>query len=205
MLKKAGATPGIPRIGLGTHSTCNEAGNALQEKLLREFCLNPDWAQLNDWEYGAYRYEATHGEVRKIAVNGATATFEATRFAAVWTGDAIPLSLKFAGAQPVSARTADRTLVRELRGTWTLPHAQGRERLHGRIARADEGGVCQDFPGLRVAVEPDEAAGRLVVRVMNQTGCDLRELRVVAAFPPKWTVRANLRWGASRGWTTLSG
>jgi hypothetical protein len=38
-------------------------------------------------------------------------------------------------------------------------------------------------------VEPEEAAGRLRVRVENRTGRNLRRLHVEAAFPPKWTIR----------------
>ena len=190
MVAKARATPEIPRFGLGTHSWCDESGNALQEELLKEHCLNPDWAQLNDWEYGAYRYEAVHGGVRKVSVRGATATFEVTRFFPAFTGDAIPLSLAFSGAEPFSAKTDDGDLARGERGTWTLPHARGAGRLHDRIARANADGLCADLPGLRVSVEPDEAAGRLRVRLENQTGRALRCIRAIAAFPPKWTGRS---------------
>ena len=190
MLGKARGTPDIPRFGLGTHSWCDESGNALQEELLRELCLNPDWAQLNDWDYGAYRYEAAHGGVRKVSVRGATATFEATRFLPAFTGAVLPLSLVFSGAEPVAVGTSEGDLARGERGTWALPHATEAGRLHDRIARADADGLCAAFPGLRVAVEPDEAAGRLRVRVENRTGRALRRIRAVAAFPPKWTARS---------------
>ena len=190
MLGKARGTPDIPRFGLGTHSWCDESGNALQEELLKEHCLNSDWAQLNDWEYGAYRYEAVHGGVRKVSVRGATATFEATRFFPAFIGDAIPFSLTFSGAEPISAKTDDGDLVRGNRGTWTLPHAKDAGRLHDRIARASADGLCAELPGLRVTVEPDEAAGRLRVRVENRTGRALRRICAAAAFPPKWTGRS---------------
>lgn len=124
MLDKAIASPDIPRLGLGTHSWCNADGNALQEALLKEHCLNPDWAQLNDWEYGAYRYEALHGGVRKVSTDGSRVVFEATRFFPAWIGDTIPLSLRFSGAEPSRIRTADAELSRGERGTWTLPHAK---------------------------------------------------------------------------------
>ena len=190
MLAKASASPDIPRLGLGTHSWCGADGNALQEALLKEHCLNPDWAQLNDWEYGAYRYEALHGGVRKVSTDGNRAVFEATRFFPAWTGDTIPLSLKFSGAEPLCVRTADGALARGGRGTWTLPHADDAGRLHDRIARTGADGRCTAFPGLRVAVEPDEAEGRLRVRVENGTGRVLRRLFAAAAFPPKWSLRS---------------
>ena len=189
MLAKARETPDIPRFGLGTHSWCDEQGNALQETLLKEHCLNPDWAQLNDWEYGAYRYEAVHGGIRKVSVDGNRATFEATRFFPAFIGDTIPLSLRFSGAEPISAKTAESDLAKGERGTWTLPHAKEAGRLHDRIERADADGLCPAFPGLRVMVEPDEETGRLNVRIENQTGRDLRCIHVAAAFPPKWTIR----------------
>ena len=189
MLGKAREAPDIPRFGLGTHSWCDESGNALQEEMLKEHCLNPDWAQMNDWEYGAYRYEAVHGGVRKVSVSGNRATFEAKRFLPAFIGDTIPLSLKFSGAEPIDAKTADGNLARGERGTWTLPHAKAAGRLHDRIARADADGLSQEFPGLRVMVEPEEETGRLNVRIENRTGRDLRRIFVAAAFPPKWTVR----------------
>ena len=92
-------------------------------------------------------------------------------------------------ASVLAVRTAEGDLAHGERGTWTLPHAKDAGRLHSRIARADADGVCADFPGLRVAVEPDEEAGRLRVLVENRTGRDLRRIYVVAASPPKWTIR----------------
>jgi hypothetical protein len=190
MLGKASSSSEVPRLGFGTHSWCNAEGNDLQETLLREYCVRPDWAQLNDWEYGAYRREALHGGIRKVSADGDTVTFEATRFFPAQTGDAIPLSLKFSGAEPLCVRTADGALARGGRGTWTLPHADDAGRLHDRIARTGADGRCTAFPGLRVAVEPDEAEGRLRVRVENGTGRVLRRLFVAAAFPPKWSLRS---------------
>ena len=189
MLAQASASPDIPRLGLGTHSWCGADGNALQEALLKEHCLNPDWAQLNDWEYGAYRYEALHGGVRKVSTDGNWAVFEATRFFPAWTGDTIPLSLRFSGAEPVRIRIAEAELARGERGTWRLPHAKDAGRLHDRIVRADADGLCEGIAGLRVSVDPDEPAGLLRVRVENRTGRELRRLRLVAAFPPKWSCR----------------
>lgn len=189
MFGKASASPDIPRLGLGTHSWCDEKGNALQEALLREHCLNPDWAQVNDWEYGAYRYEALHGGVRKVSVDGVRAVFAVTRFFPAQIGASLPLSLKFTGAGPTAVKTSEGDLARSERGTWTLPHSNEAGRLHDHIARADAEGLCAEFPGLRVAVEPDEGEGKLRVRVENKTGRGLRRLRIAAAFPPKWPVR----------------
>ena len=189
MKNAALASPEIPRLGLGTHSWCNDAGNDLQEALLKEYCLDPKWVQLNDWQYGAYRYEVLHGGVRKVSSSGNVATFEATRFFPAQIGDDMALSLKFSGAQPVSVRTKAGALAKGERGTWTLPHAAG-ARLHDRIACADGDGLTHDFPGLKVVVSPDEKDGVLHVRIENRTGRDLRRVCVAGAFPPKWSRRS---------------
>lgn len=194
MLDSAKNSPDIPRIGLGTHSWCDAEGNALQEQLLKEHCLNPDWAQLNDWEYGAYRYEALHGGVRKVSVNGDRAIFEATRFFPAQIGADIPLSLMFSGAEPLSVGTGKQPLGRGGRGTWTLPHSADARHLHERIARADDGGRCPEFPGLQVSVSPDEEKGVLRIRMENRTGRDLKRIYVEAAFPPKWSNRNGGQW-----------
>lgn len=194
MLDAALASPDIPRLGFGTHSWCNAEGNAIQESLLKKHCLNPDWAQLNDWEYGAYRYEALHGGVRKLSVNGNRATFEATRFFPAQIGADIPLSLKFSGATPLGVRTEGGDLPRGERGTWTLPHAAKAGRLHDRISCVAADGTCSDFPGLQVSVSPHEEKGVLCVRLGNGTGRELRRISVAAAFPPKWSTR-NARKG----------
>lgn len=186
-MPKAKASPDIPRLTLGTHAWCNDAGNALQEAWLKEFCANPAWAQLNDWEYGAYRYQAVHGKVEKTGVKGKTATFRVTRFAPQFVGDPIALSLKFT-VEPTDVRAADASVVRGGRGTWRLPHAADRK-LHTAIARADEKGETAVFPGLKVEVAPDEAKAVLTVRITNGTARPLARVHVAAAFPPMWSVR----------------
>ena len=187
MQGKALASPTIPRLGFGTHSWCDDIGNDLQKRLLEEFCVRPEWAQLNDWQYGAYRYEVLHGGIRKLAVDGNKATFEATRFFPSQIGADMALSLKFS-PPPLSVLAEAKVLAKGERGTWILPHAADAHCLDC-IACAGGDGTAPEFSGLKATISPDEREGMLRVHVENRTGRDLRRICVTAAFPPKWVRR----------------
>lgn len=168
----------VPRVTLGTHSWCDAKGEADQESWLKEFFHPEGGVQMNDWEYGAYRYQFLHGGVVKAGTNGARATFRVKRYAAAHVGDPIALSLKFSVA-PVRVGGAGQDLVRAPRGTWTLP--QDREgALLPEISLAGDG---------TLEVVPDEASAKLTLRFRNRTGEELRNLYLAAALPPKWSVR----------------
>ena len=178
--KRARENPLVPRVTLGTHSWCDDAGNARQEAWLKEFFHPADGVTLNDWEYGAYRYQYLHGGVRKTGVKGNRATFRVTRYAPVFVGDAIALSLTFAGGAAPSAVRCGAPLAQGKRGTWTLPH-DAREARPAFIATKIE--------GLALDIVPDESAATLTVRVRNATGEALSRLFVAAALPPRWQAR----------------
>ena len=171
---------GVPRVTLGTHSWCNDEGTANQGRWLKEFFLSPGAVQMNDWEYGAYRYSFLHGSARKTGVKGTVATFEVVRYSPAFLGDMIPLSITFSEA-PVSVKAASTAAVAKgANGTWTLPHDSA-HRMASEISGA--------FNGLDVAVEPDETAGKLFVTLRNATGGELSDVTVVAVLPPKWNRR----------------
>lgn len=177
-LAAAFRNPDVPRVTLGTHSWCDAAGEARQEEWLREFFLRDDAVRMNDWEYGAYRYQYLNGGVRKEGTAGAKATFRVRRFAAAHVGDAIPLSLRFS-VRPQAVTCGTKPLARQPRGTWALAQDELRAKMP-RIARAEDGVL---------EVEPDEQAATITVRFSNRTGKTLRDLFVAAALPPKWSVR----------------
>ena len=168
----------VPRVTLGTHSWCDARGEVEQESWLKEFFHPEDGVQMNDWEYGAYRYQFLHGGVVKTGSDGVRATFKVKRYAAAYVGDPIALSLKFS-AVPVRVGGAGLDLVRASRGTWTLP--QNREgALLPEISLTKDG---------TLEVIPDESSARLTLRFRNRMGADLRNLYLAAALPPKWSVR----------------
>lgn len=172
------ANRNVPRVTLGTHSWCDAKGESDQESWLKEYFHPEDGVQMNDWEYGAYRYQFLHGGVVKAGTDGARAAFRVKRYAAAYVGDPIALSLKFSVA-PVRVCGAGQDLVRAPRGTWTLP--QDREGgLLPEISLAQDGAL---------EVIPDEASARLTLRFRNRTGVELRNLYFAAALPPKWSVR----------------
>ena len=179
MLAAAKGNPDVPRVTLGTHAWCDAKGNALQEAWLKEF-FHPEGAiQMNDWEYGAYRYQYFHGGVVKGKVDGTKATFRVTRFSAASVGDAIPLSLAFS-AKPLSvAQASGAALAVAPRGTWTLPQDPVKG-LPPSVAEAKEGSL---------SIVPDEAKARVTVTFINKTSEVVTDVYLAAALPPKWSER----------------
>ena len=177
-LAAAKANPDAPRVTLGTHSWCDEKGEADQESWLKEFFHRDGVVQMNDWEYGAYRYQYFHGGVEKTGVRGATATFRVRRYAAAFVGDAIALSLAFSSA-PQQVTQGGRTLVRAPRGTWTLPQDPVAAKLP-EISRSTDG---------MLEISPDEAKATVTVRFRNTTPDELADVYLAAALPPAWSVR----------------
>ena len=171
--------PLVPRVFFGIHSWCDAAGEARQEAWLKEFFHPDDAVQLNDWQYGAYRYQYFHGGVAKSGVTGASVTFRVTRYEPAFVGDGIALSLVFS-SEPKAVKLNGKPLEKGLRGTWKLPQDPARNRPL-RIADAVD--------GVTVEVTPDESAGKLRVRVANGGTESLERLFVAAALPPRWTVR----------------
>ena len=171
--------PLVPRVFFGIHSRCDAAGEARQEAWLKEFFHPADAVSLNDWQYGAYRYQHFHGGVAKSGVTGVSATFRVTRYEPAFVGDGIALSLVFS-SEPKAVKLNGKPLERGLRGTWKLPQDPARNRPL-KIADA--------FADVTVEVTPDESAGKLRVRVANGGTESLKRLFVAAALPPRWTVR----------------
>ena len=183
----ADASPLSPRITLGTHSWCDEAGNAVQERLLRENCIRPDWVQMNDYEYGAYRYSAINGSARRTSVSGNRAVFTVKRFSPAALGDSIALSIAIS-ASPTSVECGGRALERGANGTWRLPHDASR-RTACRIGMAGEGGKCAEIPGVELAVRPDVVSGKVRVTVANKTDKPIGDVYGVVHLPPEFADR----------------
>ena len=177
----ADRNPLVPRIVLGTHSWCDEAGNALQEELLRKHCVRPDWVQLNDWDYGAYRYSALHAQAKRLGADAATARFSLVRYEPVSLASAIPLSVSFS-SDPVSVTCGGRPLARGKNGTWALPHDSDRA---PRLAAV----VSNAWNGVTVALVPDFARRSVRVTVANGSAEEVRNLAVAVMTPPGCGVR----------------
>lgn len=175
--------PLYPRIVLGTHSWCDAAGNAVQEDLLRTQCVRDDWVQLNDWEYGAYRYSALNAQVERRRANGGEARFSVVRFEPVSLASAIPLSIVFSTA-PKSVFCGGRPLSQGKNGTWVLPHDPDRAVRLAAIVRDSWQAVRMKLvfvPGrktVRAVLEnrSDETLRNIAVAVMTPPGCDRRRL-----------------------------
>lgn len=169
----------VPRIALGTHSWCDAAGEVLQERWLKENFHPADSVSLNDWEYGAYRYQYLHGGVRKLGVRGNSARFAVVRYAPAFVGDAIPLSLKFSQA-PSSVRCGNAQLAAGARQTWRLPHDTNRK-LPQKIGT--------QIDGAQLKLTVDERAATMKLRFTN-TGKDaLTHVYAAVALPPRWAQR----------------
>ncbi|MCQ2390713.1 MAG: polysaccharide deacetylase family protein [Kiritimatiellae bacterium] len=174
--KIAAANPDMPRITLGTHSWCDAAGNALQAQWLKQHCVRPDWVQLNDYEYGAYRYSALYAAPAKTGSQAAAATFSVTRFEPTALGEAIPLSISFTET-PQSVTCDGVPLVKDAKGLWTLPHAPGRATALVRVAD-------DTLDGVGLTVKADETTGKLVCTLVNGTSAAVRNLSMAVLLPP---------------------
>ena len=176
-----------PRVTLGTHSWCDEAGNALQESWIKRHCIRPDWVQLNDYEYGAYRYSFLNGGVSRKSQSGKRAVFAVRRFDPAALGDEISLSLRFS-SQPVSVKCGDRELTKDGNGCWTLPHDASRVCV-SKVGVASDDGICAELPEIAMTVEPDRKSSCVVVKITNRSKNDFRDLYGVVHLPPEFAVR----------------
>lgn len=184
-LDDAEKTPEIPRVAFGIHSWCKEDGERVQEACLRQVRGNPDWFYGNDNEYGAYRYSALHGAIRKTGVSGSRATFEVERFAPSQLGSLQPLSLAFSGADPTAVSVAGTALQADVRGLYTLPHAP-EWTLPKAVDLAAPDGTSAEIPGIRFTLAPDEKAGTLAATLRNDSAADFTDLCLVVNPPPAW-------------------
>ena len=184
-LDDAEKTPEIPRVAFGIHSWCKEDGERVQEACLRQVRGNPDWFYGNDNEYGAYRYSALHGAIRKTGVQGTRAVFEVERFAPSQLGSLQPLSLAFSGADPTAVSVAGTALQADVRGLYTLPHAP-EWTLPKAVDLAAPDGTSAKIPGIRFTLAPDENAGMLAATFRNDSAADFTDLCLVVNPPPAW-------------------
>ena len=180
MLAQALADPDAPRLTLGTHAWCGAAGNEIQRKFLAELCAGKPWVHQSDWEYGAYRYQAINGSVRKVATKGGVATFEVTAFDPAALSSDVALSLKF---DPKPVRVGD--LAAGANDTWKLPHADGRTTVSA-VDVADANGVSERFPGLTLALAADPAKDEATVVFTNGSKQPLSRVFAVLHMPPVW-------------------
>ena len=164
--------PEIGRLTFGVHSWCDAAGTKLQGELLAETRrAHPDWYFCHANAFGAYRYSARFGRVRKVGTDGVRATWRVTRFDPVDLGDGIPLSLVF--SEPPAACP----LTRGRNGTYALAHAR------------PTSFVAADAAELDLVLTPDAQKGTLAVRLTNKTGEPLTGVRLTACLPPRWQVQ----------------
>lgn len=176
-----------PRVTLGTHSWCDEAGNALQEAWIRKHCVRPDWVQLNDYEYGAYRYSYLNGKVSRKAHRDNVTLFSIRRFDPAALGDDIPLSISFS-TPPLSVECGGMELKKDSNGYWQLPHDASRSCV-AKVAVADENGVSEELADATMTIRPDGKASCVKVKIGNRSGSDFSNLYAVVHLPPGFSIR----------------
>ena len=183
----AARSPRAPRITLGTHSWCDDAGNAKQQEWLKKHCVRDDWVQLNDYEYGAYRYSALNGSVARQSTTGKRAVFVVRRFDPAALGDGIPHSLSFS-KELLGVECGGNPLARGANGTWTLPHDASRHTV-AKVGLAGADGLCEKLPGLALKVVPDRAARKVTVTFRNGSAVALCDVYGVVHLPPEFSDR----------------
>ena len=176
-----------PRVTLGTHSWCDEAGNALQGMWIKKHCIRPDWVQLNDYEYGAYRYSFLNGKVSRKALRDNVTVFSVRRFDPAALGDDIALSLGFS-ISPLSVSCGGKKLVKDANGYWRLPHDTSRSCV-AKVAVAAENGVSEELPDVTMTIHPDRKSSCVKVKICNRSSSDFSDLYAVVHLPPEFSVR----------------
>ena len=176
-----------PRVTLGTHSWCDEAGNALQEAWIKKHCIRPDWVQLNDYEYGAYRYSYLNGKVSRRTHSDKVAVFSVRRFDPAALGNDIALSVRFS-TPPLSVSCGGKELVKDANGYWQLPHDALRSCV-AKVDVADENGVSAELPNVAMTLHPDRNASCVKVKISNRSNSDFSRLYGVVHLPPSFSVR----------------
>ena len=184
---KQAAAGTSPRVTLGTHSWCDEAGNALQESWIKKHCIRPDWVQLNDYEYGAYRYSYLNGKVSRRTHSDKVAVFSIRRFDPAALGDDIALSVKFS-ASPLSVSCGGKELVKDANGYWKLPHDTSRSCVV-KVGVADENGASEELPNVAMTIHPDRSASCIKVKISNRSDSDFSRLYGVVHLPPGFSIR----------------
>ena len=159
----------VGRLTFGVHSWCDAAGTRLQgECLAATRRAHPDWFYCHANAYGAYRYSARFGRIRKIGAVGTQATWCVTRFDPVDLGDGIPLSLVFSENPQTCALPAGRN------GTYALAHSRP-------VAF-----TSADRTTLAIGLSPDAKKGTLRVRLENRTSLPFEDVRLTVCLPPTW-------------------
>ena len=173
----AARRPLSPRITLGTHSWCDDAGNARQAEWLARDCVKSDWVQLNDYEYGAYRYAALNAGIGKMSVKGNVATFCVMRFEPTALGDARPLSLVFSERPTSVVASGGLTLTEGRNDTWLLPQGPNHAAAFAAVKFAEQAGV-------QLVLRPDEKKNALAVEFVNGSRAALTDVHVTVLLPP---------------------
>lgn len=184
---KQAAAGTSPRVTLGTHSWCDEAGNALQESWIKKHCIRPDWVQLNDYEYGAYRYSYLNGKVSRRTHSDNVAVYSVRRFDPAALGDDIALSVKFS-APPLSVSCGGKELVKDANGYWKLPHDTSRSCVV-KVGVADENGASEELQDVAMTIHPDRSVSCIKVKISNRSDSDFSRLYGVVHLPPGFSIR----------------
>jgi hypothetical protein len=143
--------------------------------------------QLNDYEYGAYRYSYLNGKVSRRTHSDNVAVYSVRRFDPAALGDDIALSVKFS-TPPQSVSCGGKELVKDANGYWKLPHDTSRSCIV-KVGVADANGVSEELPNVAMTIHPDRSASCIKVKISNRSDSDFSRLYGVVHLPPGFSDR----------------
>ena len=95
-----------PNLTVGLHSRQNGDGWREMEQCYSAYAFRPDWWYCTAGDYGAYRYEYHHAEIRRLSVSGREAVWRVRRLPPAELGGEVPLYLHCGNAVSAEADTA---------------------------------------------------------------------------------------------------
>jgi len=147
----------------------------------------PNWWYCSQNEWAAYARQVVQSRLEATG-EGATRRYVVTRPLAGEVGSAVPLTCVVSGATVQSVKVDGQTLAADKRGDLVVLNLPPTGALPLKIGHLDspaEGvqGECADFPGLKLSLVPDPAAGKLTLACTAPAEAALTNVNVTFRLP----------------------
>lgn len=176
-----------PNLTVGLHSRQNGDGWREMEKCYSAYAFRPDWWYCTAGDYGAYRYEYHHAEIRRLSVSGREAVWRVRRLPPAELGGDVPLYLHCGNA--VSAEVDGVPVSLFSGGVMELRHAADRKLprwISTTSNRDNQSGFSGKtrMDGLYAGLSFEPRGNLLLLKVLNHTGEELRNPALSARLSP---------------------
>lgn len=174
-------------IALGVHAwQAGEEWNKL-DAVFATLAHKPNWWYCNHSEWAAYARQVAQSKLA-VAGEGAVRRYTLTRPLAAELGAAVPLTCVVSGGVVQAVTLDGQALAADQRGEAVVLNVPPVGALPQKIGRVETpaGGTateCADFPGLKVALAPDTAAGKLALTCTAPADAALSNVAVTFRLP----------------------